>query len=112
MEPRVTIALLGGFEARLNGLLVEGFESDKARALLVYLTVENDGAHRREKLAGLFWPELPEKKARHNLSQTLYNLRHILGDQHNSRNQVDSDPLFIVNRQTIQLSFDRNIRTD
>ena len=55
-------------------------KSDKVRALLAFLVVESDKTHRREKLAGLLWPYMPEKPARHNLSQAFYNLRKSLVD--------------------------------
>jgi DNA-binding SARP family transcriptional activator len=57
--PRLSIHLLGSFQVNLDGEPVTGFESDKVRALLAYLAVETGGPHRREKLAGLCWPELP-----------------------------------------------------
>lgn len=79
--PRVSVLLLGTFEVRLDGRVVTAFESDKARALLAYLMVESHAAHRRQKLAGLLWPESPERKARRNLSQTLSRLRAVIGDR-------------------------------
>ena len=70
----LALCLLGGFRAELDGVPATTFESDKARGLLAYLAVEARQAHRREKLAGLFWPEKSDQ-ARHSLSQALYNLR-------------------------------------
>ncbi len=69
---------LGRTDIRLDGQPVTGFESDKARLLLAYLAIESGQPHRRESLAGLFWPESPEKRARQSLSQVLYNLRRLL----------------------------------
>ena len=57
------LILFGSFWGMKNGQLLKGFESDKARALLSYLVVEMDQPHRREALAGLFWPDLPEQRA-------------------------------------------------
>ena len=75
------LSLLGGFVTRLDDQPVGGFVSDKARALLAYLVVEEDRPHRRESLAALLWPEHPTASARANLSQVLFNLRAILGDR-------------------------------
>ena len=60
--PHLTLSLLGGFEALLYGQPITAFDTDKTRALLAYLAVEAGHAHRRAELAGLLWPDLPEKK--------------------------------------------------
>jgi len=46
-------------------------------ALLAYLAVERSAA--RDTVLGVFWPEREEERARHSLSQTLYELRRALG---------------------------------
>ncbi|MGH7544290.1 MAG: ATP-binding protein [Gemmatimonadota bacterium] len=63
----------------------------KRLALLVYLAVaEPRGFHRRDSLLPLFWPELPEKRARNGLNKTLHFLRSYLGaDVVVSRGTVD-----------------------
>ncbi len=66
--------------AALDGVPLT-FPSDKTRALLAYLVIENSRAHRRGELAGLLWSELAEERARHNLSQTLLRLRQTLGEK-------------------------------
>jgi predicted ATPase/DNA-binding SARP family transcriptional activator len=82
--PRLELSLLGGFQARLSGATITAFRSDKVRAMLAYLAVENDHAgesgrdHRREGLAVLFWPESDESSARANLRMALSNLRQLL----------------------------------
>jgi len=96
--PRLSLSLLGPFQATLDGEPVTTFESDKVRALLAYLAVEADRPHRREKLAGLLWPERPERNARQNLSQALFNLRRAIGDR-------DAEPSFLlVTHQAIQFN--------
>ena len=62
-----TVILASGSEASLP--------SDKARGLLAYLAVEAGQAHRREKLAGLLWPDYTESSARANLRRALADLR-------------------------------------
>jgi DNA-binding SARP family transcriptional activator/tetratricopeptide (TPR) repeat protein/regulation of enolase protein 1 (concanavalin A-like superfamily) len=77
---RLEIATLGPPEVRLDGQPVAGLATSKVRALLYYLAVESGRPHRRESLAGLLWPDYPERSARHNLSNALSNLRVVLGD--------------------------------
>ena len=94
----LSISLLGSFQVHLAGSPVSGFESDKVRALLAYLAVEADRPHRREWLAGLMWPEMPETSARANLRGTLANLRKTIGDH-------QAVPAFIERtRQTLQFN--------
>jgi predicted ATPase/DNA-binding SARP family transcriptional activator len=99
---RLTISLLGTFQVLVHGTEIVGFDSDKVRALLAYLVIESDRPHRREALAGLLWPERPERTARHNLSQALFNLRSLLDDA------AIGDPLgrpaLAADRQTIQFN--------
>ena len=53
----------------------------KLLALLVYLVVEEPrGYRRRDRLVGLFWPELDAEHARAALRKALHALRHSLGD--------------------------------
>ncbi|MEZ4591189.1 MAG: hypothetical protein R3D55_08605, partial [Chloroflexota bacterium] len=92
------ISLLGRFQVQLNGQPLTRFESDNARALLAYLAVEAQQAHRRSYLAALFWPEHDEKAARNNLRQTLFKLRRLLQDDGRST------PFLLVTAQTIQFN--------
>jgi DNA-binding SARP family transcriptional activator len=89
---------LGCFQAELDGELVTSFEADKVRGLLAYLAVEADRPHRRETLAGMFWPDRPERRARANLSQALFNLRRSIGDE------VARPPFLLIDRETIQFN--------
>ena len=78
---QLRLNFLGSFEAHLGGQPLRAFQSNKVRALLAYLAVKSDRAHSREHLTSLFWPEQPEGRARADLSQAVYNLRKILGEQ-------------------------------
>ena len=94
----LTIRLLGCFQVALDGQVVTAFESDKVRALLAYLVVEADRPHRREKLAGLLWPDWPESSARINLSHALSSLRQSIGDK-------QASPTFLaITSQTIHFN--------
>ena len=95
---RLSLHLLGSFRATLGDQPVSTFESDKVRALLAYLAVESDRAHRREKLVGLLWPEHPERRARHSLNQALFNLRRAIADRE------ATSPFLLVTRQTLQFN--------
>ncbi|HRW09724.1 MAG TPA: hypothetical protein P5121_31700, partial [Caldilineaceae bacterium] len=77
---QLRIACFGSFQVTLADQTV-AFRSNKGRALLLYLAVEQERAHSRSTLAGLLWPELPEARARQNLSQTLLEVRRAIGDQ-------------------------------
>ena len=102
----LSLSLLGPLEISLDGTPVAAFESDKVRALLIYLAVEAHQPHRRESLVGLFWAERPESKARHDLSQALFNLRRAIGDH-------EADPPFlIINRSAIQFNQQSDYQLD
>jgi DNA-binding SARP family transcriptional activator/tetratricopeptide (TPR) repeat protein len=61
-----------------NGNTAE-LPAQKARfALLVYLAVEKNSS--RDEVAGLFWPESDDEHARHALSQSIYELKRLLGE--------------------------------
>jgi len=94
----LSLSLFGPFQATLDGEVVTGLKSDKARALLAYLVVEAERPHRREKLAGLLWPEWPEQAARGNLRRVLSNLRLAIGDH------KATPPFLHISRQMIQFN--------
>ena len=53
----------------------------KAIALLVYLALAKPrGLHRRDRIVGLFWPELDQEHARGSLRKTLHRVRQSLGE--------------------------------
>ena len=91
-------ALLGPVQFMRDGAALGGFESDKVRALLIFLLVEADRPHRRGALAELLWPERPERAALLNLNQALANLRRTLGDRE------AATPLILATRDAIQIN--------
>jgi predicted ATPase/DNA-binding SARP family transcriptional activator len=95
---RLTIHTLGSFQVSIESKPITKFESNKARALLAYLSVESSHSHAREKLADLFWPDLPLKRACSNLSQALFSLRQLLGDHSADR------PYFLRGREAVQFN--------
>lgn len=68
------VRLLGQFDVRLDGAPVE-IPSRSAQTLLAYLALNAGVSHRREKLAGMFWPEASDAQARNNLRYTLWQIR-------------------------------------
>ena len=96
----LSLSLLGPFQATLEGQPATGFESSKVRALLAYLAVEADRPHPRESLAGLLWPDYPDRSALSNLRYALSNLREAIGDR-----QAEP-PFLLITREVIQFNLE------
>jgi DNA-binding SARP family transcriptional activator/predicted ATPase len=95
---RLMLSLLGSFQVMLDGEPVTRFDSNKVRALLAYLAVEAGRPHRRDVLAGLLWPDWPDRSARTNLRNALANLRKAVGDQD------AAPPHLSITRETLQFN--------
>ncbi|HSR34011.1 MAG TPA: AAA family ATPase [Anaerolineae bacterium] len=95
---RLSLSCLGPFQVTLDGQPVTSFKSTKVRALLAYLAVEADRPHPREVLAGLFWPEWPDREALSNLRWTLSDLRRVIGDR------SATPPFLLITRDTLQFN--------
>jgi DNA-binding SARP family transcriptional activator len=95
---RLSVRLLGPLQIGLDGEPATGFVSDKVRALLAFLALEAEQPHRREKIAGLLWPDWPESSARANLRRALANLRRVI------RDHEASPPFLHISRQTLQFN--------
>ena len=80
------------------GLMTQGrparLHSTKTLALLTYLVLETPTPHSRTKLAGLFWGETVEGRARQSLRQALYSLRRVLGSL--------AQECLLVDKETVQ----------
>ncbi|HEX9074395.1 MAG TPA: BTAD domain-containing putative transcriptional regulator, partial [Anaerolineae bacterium] len=103
---RLMLNLLGPLQITLDGAPITTFQSDKARALLLYLAVESDRPHRREELTGLLWPDVPEQTARHNLRQTLFNVRQAIHDS------KAKNPHLFITREEIQFNVESDHALD
>jgi DNA-binding SARP family transcriptional activator len=94
----LALSLLGAFDATLDGVAITTFESARVRALLAYLAVEADRPHTREALAGLLWPDRPERQAHDNLRAALSNLRTALNDRRTR------PPFLLISRASLQFN--------
>ena len=71
------VKLLGKFEVSNDGKPI-AITSRPAQSLFAYLILSAGIAHRREKLAGLLWPDSLEETARDNLRHALWRMRKAL----------------------------------
>jgi len=79
LESRISLVLLGGFQARLGSGTPLILANSKAQALLAYLAVRPGRRYPRDKLATLLWPGTGDEHARQSLRQALVTLRRVLG---------------------------------
>jgi WD40 repeat protein/DNA-binding SARP family transcriptional activator len=79
------IRLLGQFDIRADGKRVT-IPTRAAQSLLAYLVLTAGTSQRREKLAGMLWPESTEENARKNLRQELWRIRKAISTRHSSKN--------------------------
>ena len=92
--PRLTLALFGGFQGRLDASSPVAVPTRKTKALLAYLSLSPGRSHPREKLAALLWGDLPEPQARRCLRQALFSLRRALGA---------ASPVLLISGETVGL---------
>src|SRR6266542_6170206 len=71
------VRLLGKFEVNHSKKPIN-ISSRPAQSLFAYLILSAGTAHRREKLAGLLWPDSLEETARDNLRHALWRMRKAL----------------------------------
>ncbi|MCG8494107.1 MAG: hypothetical protein MI743_21030 [Sneathiellales bacterium] len=71
----IKIRLFGGFHAEnFSGNPID-IPNRKAKAIIAYLSLNNESYQTRERLAGLLWSERSEEQARASLRQTIRRLR-------------------------------------
>jgi predicted ATPase/DNA-binding SARP family transcriptional activator len=78
------VRLIGAFEIKCDGEPV-AISSRAAQSLFAYLILTAGISHRREKLAGMFWPDVSEEKARAYLRHELWRIRKSLS----SKSKID-----------------------
>ena len=100
------IRLLGQFDVRADGRRVN-IPSRTAQSLFSYLALTAGTVHRREKLAGIFWPDTSDENARKNLRQELWRIRKGISAQ-----DTNADDYFIADEFTLTFNPDANYWLD
>src|SRR5256884_8950890 len=77
---RLSLTLLGGFQARLEPGSAIALPTRKSQAMLASLALPLGRAHPRDKLAALLWGGIREESARASLRQALFVVRKALQD--------------------------------
>jgi DNA-binding SARP family transcriptional activator/predicted ATPase len=77
---RLTLALFGGFQGRLDASAPLMLPTRKTQALVAFLALPPGRSHPRERLASLLWGDMGESRARRCLRQALFMLRKALGE--------------------------------
>ncbi|HEX6302665.1 MAG TPA: BTAD domain-containing putative transcriptional regulator [Anaerolineales bacterium] len=82
------VTLLGQFDVRHHGRRIR-IPTRNSQALLAYLLLNAGKDQRRERLAGLLWPDSSEDNARSNLRHELWRLRKALKEAGDSYFVID-----------------------
>ncbi|MAU01573.1 MAG: hypothetical protein CL608_30920 [Anaerolineaceae bacterium] len=109
---RLSLALLGSFNALLDQKPLTEFRTNKVQALLIYLAIEAPTVHQRESLMELLWPGLPLKSAQVNLRQIVYQLNKLIPPHKTAEKEKTKIPLLITSRKTIELHPDFPLQSD
>lgn len=76
--PILRVHLFGGLAIRRDDWPDTARLTRGAEALFSYLILERQRSHARDSLAGLFWGDMPDDRARNCLNTALWRLRRIL----------------------------------
>jgi pentatricopeptide repeat protein len=99
----LAVRFLGQFEVMRDGSRL-AIPTRNAQSLFAYLVINTGKAHRREKLAGILWPDSSEENARSNLRHELWRLRKTL--------DIGGETLFRIDDLTIAFNPDREYSLD
>jgi DNA-binding SARP family transcriptional activator len=75
------IRLFGTLDLERDEQSLARFPSRKARELFAYLVLNRHTSHPREHLAGLFWGDSDDERARHSLNTALWRLNGVLAHE-------------------------------
>ena len=92
MEP-LRIHLFGGFLLERGESSLPPIASRAGRSLFAYLVMNRDRPLQRDYVAGTFWPELPDGRARRRLSHTIWQIQDVVNTGTVSHLDVTSDTL-------------------
>jgi non-specific serine/threonine protein kinase len=100
------VRLIGTFDIRCDGKPVT-LSSRVAQSLFAYLILTAGTVHRREKLAGMFWPDQTEKKARAYLRYELWRVRKALAGRSGS-DYLNVDDISVCFNSSVENRVDVN----
>ncbi len=103
----LTLTLFGALHLHDGEHSVVQAPSGKIRNLLAYLLLNRHTAHGREHLAGVFWGDEGDQKARHCLNTALWRLNRLLDAAHPT-----THPYLRVDTQTIGWNTASDFRLD
>jgi DNA-binding SARP family transcriptional activator len=101
------IRVFGTLVMERDGQPLDRFPSRQVKGLLSYLLLNRDTLHPREHLAGLFWGDLDDRRARHCLNTALWRLHRILAPP-----DADHDPYLRVDAHSIGFNTSSEFRLD
>ncbi|HXV71556.1 MAG TPA: hypothetical protein VEB69_09160, partial [Acidimicrobiia bacterium] len=87
------VHLFGGFLLERGGVALPPIASRAGRSLFAYLVMHRDRPVNREVVAGTFWPELTDSRARRRLSHTLWQIQDVVHTATSSYLEVGTDTL-------------------
>ena len=102
------VRLLGKFEIKRDGKLVP-IPSRSAQTLFAYLILTAGMTHRREKLAGMLWPDSIEESARDYLRHSLWKIRKVIEP---AKSKSKTDPYIIADDIHISFNSDSKFSLD
>jgi ABC-type oligopeptide transport system substrate-binding subunit/DNA-binding SARP family transcriptional activator len=79
--PALHLSLLGSLDICYEGQPLTKPPTLKSQSLLAYLAIHRQRPQTRERLAGLFWGERPERRARRSLTTAMWHIRRCLPDE-------------------------------
>jgi ABC-type oligopeptide transport system substrate-binding subunit/DNA-binding SARP family transcriptional activator len=91
--PGLRLFLLGPLDIQYDGQRVPKPPTQKSQSLFAYLALHRQRPQPREHLAGMFWGDRPERKARRSLTTALWHIRRALPEA----------AAFLAGPQTVQL---------
>ena len=104
-SPPLQIQCFGGFHVNLGDEPITAFNTDKVRALLIYLVSEPGEMFQRSHLAGLLWSDIPEDQALHNLRQAISLLRKAIRETDQTIIYADREQVGIQKNAHIRVDF-------